>query len=212
MLSSITPLGERGRGSRWAVTATAYLLGSVLGGASLGLLLGAAGDLLAGVANALGGSAVAPGGSVALALAALVCLIAAASDLRLGGWSLPSWQRQVDEDWLARYRGWVYGLGYGVQLGLGVVTIVTSAATYAVFAFALLAGSWPVGPVLGSVFGLVRALPVLGLARLRDFAQLRALLARVERWSPRAGRAAVAAEVAAAAAVLVPLALSGGLA
>jgi len=210
MLSSITPLGERGRGSRWAVTATAYLLGSIVGGASLGGALGVAGDLLAGAADRLAGSALAPGGPVALVLAALVCLVAAASDLRLRGWSLPSWQRQVDEDWLARYRGWVYGLGYGFQLGLGVVTIVTSAATYAVFAFALLAGSWAVGLALGAVFGLVRALPVLGLAGLHDFAQLRALLARVERWSPRAARAAVAAEVAAAAAVLVPLVLSGG--
>jgi len=194
------------------VTATAYLLGSVLGGATLGLLLGGVGDLLGRAADALGVGVVAPGGAVALVVAALVCLTAAASDLRLGQWSLPSWQRQVDEDWLARYRGWVYGLGYGFQLGLGVVTIVTSAATYAVFAFALLAGSWGVGLALGAVFGLARALPVLGVARLHDFAQLRALLARVERASPKAARAAVAAEVAAAAAVLVPLALSGGLA
>ena len=37
-------------------------------------------------------------------------------------------RRQVNEDWMARYRGWAYGAGFGLQLGLGVVTIVTTAS------------------------------------------------------------------------------------
>jgi len=40
MLGSITPLGERGRGSRWGVTVSAYLMGSAVGGAALGAMLG----------------------------------------------------------------------------------------------------------------------------------------------------------------------------
>ena len=40
MLTSITPLGERGRGNSWAVTVAAYLVGSVLGGALTGAVLG----------------------------------------------------------------------------------------------------------------------------------------------------------------------------
>ena len=42
MLTSITPLGERGRGHRYAVTMTAYVLGCLLGGATTGVLLGRA--------------------------------------------------------------------------------------------------------------------------------------------------------------------------
>ncbi len=38
MLSSISPLGERARGSRWWLTTTAYVVGSLLGGLALGLL------------------------------------------------------------------------------------------------------------------------------------------------------------------------------
>ena len=38
MLSSITPLAERSRGHRFGVTATWFMLGSVLGGATLGVL------------------------------------------------------------------------------------------------------------------------------------------------------------------------------
>lgn len=59
---------------------------------------------------------------------------------------LPSWRRQVDEAWLGLYHGWVTGVGFGYQLGLGVVTISTSATTYAVLLLAVLAG----GPGTGA--------------------------------------------------------------
>src|SRR5688572_17754383 len=124
MLTSITPLGERSRGNRYAVTLTAYVLGCLLGGAAIGLLLGTVGSLVP----------VLP----ALLLAGIACLAAALADVR--GW-LPLGRRQVDEDWLTSYRGWVYGLGFGLQLGLGVVTIVTSAATVAALAVAFLTQS-----------------------------------------------------------------------
>jgi hypothetical protein len=82
----------------------------------------------------------------------------------------------VDEDWLTRYRTWVYATGFGWQLGTGVVTIVTSAATYAWLALLLLLGL-PAAVVIGAVFGLVRALPLLAgrtattPERLRDLAR-----------------------------------------
>ena len=37
MLSTITPIGERGRNHRYASTATWFILGATLGGATLGL-------------------------------------------------------------------------------------------------------------------------------------------------------------------------------
>ena len=43
MLTSITPLGEQGRGNRWAVTTTAYAVGCLLGGAVTGVALGSLG-------------------------------------------------------------------------------------------------------------------------------------------------------------------------
>ena len=84
-------------------------------------------------------------------LAVIVCLSAALLDA--SGRRLPGVRRQVDDDWLRRYRGWVYGAGFGFQLGIGVVTIVTTAAVYATFALAALTGAVatgsPVGPVSG---------------------------------------------------------------
>src|SRR4051794_15389597 len=137
MLGSITPLGERGRGSRWWLTATAYTIGSVAGGAALGGVFGLAGWALP----------VRLGPVAVLIVVALLGLAGAAVDAGIGGLRIPTIRRQVDEDWLHRYRGWVYGIGFGFQLGLGVLTIVTTAAVYAVFALALLAGSWVVGVV-----------------------------------------------------------------
>ena len=43
MLASITPLGERGRQSTWAVTVTAFALGASAAGAGAGAALGALG-------------------------------------------------------------------------------------------------------------------------------------------------------------------------
>ena len=189
MLTSITPLGERGRGNRWAVTMTAYAAGCLLGGATTGVVLGAVGSLLP----------VLP----ALLLAALVCLLAAAADLLPG--RLPGGRRQVDEDWLTSYRGWVYGAGFGYQLGLGVVTVVTSAATYAVLALALLTQSASAGLLLGAVFGAARAVPALLLRRVDSPARIRSLASGLERHARLASRTTAAA-LAAGGAVL----LAGG--
>src|SRR5262249_43179265 len=52
--------------------------------------------------------------------------------------------------------------GFGVQLGLGVVTIVTTATVYATWMAAVLSGGAPAGAAIGATFGLARALPVLG--------------------------------------------------
>jgi len=186
MLTSITPLGERGRGNRWVVTMTAYAVGSLLGGATTGLVLGAVGSLLPALP--------------VLLLAGLVCLAAAVADL--GPWRLPGGRRQVDEDWLTRYRGWVYGFGFGYQLGLGVVTVVTSAATYAVLALAVLTGSPAAGLALGAVFGITRAVPALVLGRARSHGELRVLATDLERRATLVAQATAGA-LAVGAAVLL---------
>ncbi len=193
MLASISPLGERARSSRWGVTVTAYVIGSVLGGATVGVVAAALGGLLPESWR---------GSPVAAILVAALLLAGLPLDSRVAGLRLPTWRRQVDEAWLGRYRGWVYGAGFGVQLGLGVVTIVTSATVYATVLLCALSGSPPVGLALGVLFGLVRALPVLGLAGTHDRTALHRVFHRLERWAPSAERLARAALVTGAAALV----------
>ena len=146
MLSSITPLGERGRHNRFGVTATAFVVGAIVGGTTLGALCGWVGSWLPERSSAVDALLV-----VALAIAGAV----------LDATLVPTIKRQVNEDWLNRYRGWVYGLGFGAQLGFGVVTVVTSAATYVAFALAVLTGSVAAGAAIGSTFGALRGLSLL---------------------------------------------------
>ena len=200
MLSSISPLGERARASRWSVTATAYVLGSLVGGLALGALSAAAGSLL----PAAWRSSRAAGFVVAALLVTGLLL-----DLAPGGRALPSWRRQVDELWRSRYRGWVYGAGFGLQLGFGVVTIVTSATVYAVPLFAALSGHLGVGLALGACFGLLRAAPVLALARVHDRRALHALFAVLHRWEHGFDLSAKAALGLAAVAVTAATAFRG---
>ena len=60
------------------------------------------------------------GSTTSLLVVSVVGIVALVFDL--GGRALPSVQRQVNEDWLVEFRGWVYGFGFGAQLGAGVAT------------------------------------------------------------------------------------------
>jgi MFS family permease len=153
MLSSIHPLGERAKGNRWWVTASSFVAGALAGGLVAGGVAGMLGwAIMAGIAVP---------SSAVLSIAAIVMAAAVAFDLRLFGLRLPSTKRQVDENWLNEYRGWVYGVGYGVQLGSGVVTVVNSAAVYATFALAFLTGSVAAGLVIGGTLGLLRGVAIV---------------------------------------------------
>jgi sulfite exporter TauE/SafE len=180
VLTSITPLGERGRHRRWRSTASWYVLGSTLGGVVLGALAGL-------LALALGASD--PASNVLTFVAAAVCLIAAVWDAT--GRRPPSWKRQVDETWLGRYRGWVIGGGFGAQLGFGVATIVSTAAVYAALLLAVLTTSFWAALAIGAAFGLARALPLLTVRRIQTNEALASLHRRVSVLTPIAGRATV---------------------
>jgi len=159
MLASITPLGQRGRGASWTRTVASYLVASAAGGAIMGAALGGVGSVLPGI-----------GSHAAVLVVATLALLAAVSDLR---GRPPSWHRQVDEAWLTRYRDWVCGLGFGFQLGVGAVTIVTSASLYLTWLLEVLVASPVKGMAVGLVFGVMRALPLLSTRHIVDAAALR---------------------------------------
>jgi hypothetical protein len=198
MLASITPLGERGRNRRWGTTVAFYLLGSTAGGAALGTVAGLAGSLARRAAH--------PSASVTLTAVAVAALCALVIDARRSS-RVPSIRRQVNEDWLRQYRSWVYGLGFGLQLGAGVATVVTSASIYLVFVVALCAPSMALAVAIGSAFGLVRALPVLLTARVTTFAQLGRLHQWLSSLQPGARRLTLATEFMAAVAATSAAAL-----
>ncbi len=191
MLGSITPLGERGRGSRWLLTVTVYVIGSTLGGAAIGSLLGLAGSSF--------GSRTAV--TVRLAVIAVAVLAGLLVDLGAFGLRLPTVPRQVDEGWRGGYRGWVWGFGFGIQLGTGVVTVVTTSTVYATWLAAGLSGGVVAGAVIGATFGVVRAAPVLSVAGVRRPDQLLRVDTVLARWAgpARCATYAVGAVVASVA-------------
>ena len=107
MLSSIHPLGERARGNRWWITVAAFTVAATAGGCALGAAVGA-----------IGWAAARLDASVAVRA---VVAVAAFAGVVIDATRWPGWlwrpRRQVDENWLQSYRGWVYGAGFGAQLG-----------------------------------------------------------------------------------------------
>jgi sulfite exporter TauE/SafE len=197
MLASINPLGERARNQRWSVTAVAYGLGSTTGGALFGAALGSIGGLSRHRLPA----------SATVAIAVVLCATAAmvdAGSATTRRW-LPSPRRQVDERWLGRYRGWVYGLGFGFQLGAGVVTIVSSATVYLCFALAALTQSAIAGGLVGAAFGFARAAPLAGVGRATAPDALRRTHRLLDAAYPTVRRATIAASMTGALVATVAL-------
>jgi len=176
MLTSITPLGERGRGNRFWLTRGWLILGHVIGGLLLGAVLAAASAVVGAVTGR-------PNASVTLVVIAASTVAAVVGDLC--GVTVPG-RRQVDERWLTSYRGWVYGLGFGTQLGFGLVTVVNTLLLGVVLLCGFLL-SPAHALLLGGVYGLTRGVGASINGWVRTVKDLRLLHQRLDQ-SERAVR------------------------
>ena len=198
MLSQLNPVSERARGQRFAVTATWFVVGALAGGATLGAAMLA----LAFAVEALG-----VGGAAAAGAAAVIALVGAASDAHALPWSPPFHRRQVNEDWLPHYRGWLYGVGFGWQIGTGVATYIMTAAVFVMIAVGALTASPVVAFAVAIVFALARGVVVLATARFTGFDALATFHRRFHALGPIVRRAVIAVQVAVA---IVAAAAVGG--
>jgi sulfite exporter TauE/SafE len=90
-----------------------------------------------------------------------------------------------------------------------VVTIVTTSATYATLAAALLSGSLASGAVIGGVFGAARGLVVLSNRSAVDASRLRDVHRRFQQWD-RPARRLVLSTQAVVVVALSGIVLAGG--
>jgi hypothetical protein len=172
MLASITPLGQRGRRASWTATVIAFVLACVAGAALVGAVLGLSGRLLGGP----------PGGRTGLEILLGALALGLILELGPGPLKLPTTRRQVNEEWLGRYRGWVTGAGFGGQLGVGVVTVVNSSLLYVAQLAALLSSTVTLGVVIAGCFGVSRAATLLVTAGVDSPERLFALHRRLVGW------------------------------
>ena len=149
MLSSIHPLGERARNNRWWLTVTAFTVGAMATGALVGGSLGLIGSRFVADISPL----------AAIGATAGVALVAGLLDLVPV--KPPGPKRQVNETWIGAFRGWVYGGGFGMELGLGFLTYVVTWAVYSMFVSEILTASPGFGAVVGMTFGLGRSATLL---------------------------------------------------
>jgi hypothetical protein len=190
MLSTITPLGERGRGQRYRSVAVWFVAGGTLGGLTLGAAMAGGAALV---------HLLAPSAAVTLALAVLAAGLGAVSDSAPGGRALPIHRRQVNELWLDQFRPWVYGAGFGWQIGTGLATYITTAAVYLLVVLGALSTTPWAAFGLGVLFGLARGLAVLLGRRIEAPAQLLDFHRRFDALGPRVRRAVIAVQAVVAA-------------
>jgi preprotein translocase subunit SecG len=168
MLSSIHPLGERARQGNWWVAVSSFAITSTAAGAAVGWVAGWIGSLL-----------VRWSAHTQMLSVGLTMIVAAL--LEFARVPVPSSHRQVNERWIGAYRSWVYGGGFGLQLGTGFLTHVVTWAVPAVFLAELLLANPGTGALVGAAFGGGRWL-LLGAAGWIDrpsrLSRFTAILAR----------------------------------
>lgn len=189
MLSSITPMTEAGRGNRFDVTAAWFVVGSIIGGLSLGGLT---------AAGAVGIDALGLSIEARLGAAAVLAIVTAAVDLGVLGIDLPIFKRQVNDAWLRNYRSWVYGAGFGWQIGFGVATYIMTAGVLLTVGLAVLTASPLIALAICATFGLVRGSAVFIGRPATSPAALGRVHERLENAAPAARAAAAGIQVFAA--------------
>lgn len=149
MLSSIHPLGERGRHNHWWLTVGSFTIAAVAAGGAVGAILGLIGETTLGSLES------------SELLIATAAFVAVAGILDLSRTSPPGLQRQVNETWIGAFRGWVYGGGFGIQLGSGFLTYIVTWAVFAMFLAEVFTVSPAGGALVGGLFGLGRSSTLL---------------------------------------------------
>ncbi|WP_421120103.1 hypothetical protein ACE2AJ_01775 [Aquihabitans daechungensis] len=109
--------------------------------------------------------------------------------------SFPIFKRQVDDAWLRRYRGWVYGAGFGWQIGFGVATYIMTAGVFLTIGLAVLGASPAAAIAIGATFGLVRGSAVFIGRSATTPAALAAVHARLDALGPTARAAALVVQL-----------------
>jgi len=190
MLASITPLSEGGRGHRYRTTASWFVVGALVGGTILGIVVAAfAVGIREMTLSTTEIATIAFGGSTAAAL----------SDIGRSRFRLPIHHRQVNERWLDQFRPWVYGAGFGAQIGAGLATYIVTAAVYLMILLAALTGNPWIAVIAGALFGLVRGLAVFLGRRITNSETLRTFHVRFHDLGPKVRLATIVVELAAVA-------------
>jgi hypothetical protein len=184
MLSSLTSFGEASRGNRYSVASTAFVAAALVGGLCLGLALAVP-------ALAIGAIGLTPTGTAAVVAIAAAVTIAA----DFGFLKTPRIPRQVDESWFGQFRPWVYGAGYGWQIGAGLATYVMTNAVYLMLVVGVMTTNPWIATCVGALFGGIRGLTLLIGWRLVDPAKIRSLHRRLDTLEPASRVLAISGQV-----------------
>jgi sulfite exporter TauE/SafE len=109
---------------------------------------------------------------------------------------VPGPKRQVNENWIGQYRGWVYGGAFGAQLGTGFATYVVTWLVFATLVAELLTASPWAGALVGGVFGMGRSLALLAAGQVDRPSRLTSFHRTMARIGPPARVAAAYMAVA----------------
>ncbi len=158
MVGQIGPLVKVGKPYRISAS---HMAGAVVGGLTLGTLLGAAGTMLQAIAR--------PPQTLAAIVVVLILLGSAANDAALIQLPRLGPARQTPQSWICSYGRTGGVFAWGFDLGLVFTTRLTSWGVFALVAYTILHGSIVSGGFIFGTYATVRALAAVVVAERSDY-------------------------------------------
>jgi cytochrome c biogenesis protein CcdA len=177
MVGTITPVVNRSnKGKQIVIILLPHIVGYIIGASVLGLLCGIIGRLTYKWLPFLNNMA------LIIFTASVIGLIMTYSEVLLGQCQRPQSTWQVPGAWRVKYPLSLMAFLYGVILGMGIFTRITSYSYYIILAYALLIGDLMNSTICMSIYGVGRGLPVMifSLMKPQDNYRLVATITRFQ--------------------------------
>jgi len=157
-----------------------YVIGCLTGSIATGLSLAMLGLLTQAFRPVSGG-----GYSIVLAIVGILALVYGCHEFELMRAPAPQLRWQVPEQWRSQFAPSVVGLFYGLGLGPGLFTAITSASFYVLVFWVIVQRNLIGGAAVFGVYGLGRvSLLVLMYARFNQNRELFKFSRELHRWKP----------------------------
>lgn len=147
MVGTIAPVVYRNSSLSWRKAATVYTLGSISGGALTGVTVGFLGSFL-------------PASSYHSYVPLFIGLVAISyslHEMHIVALPHPEWRRQVPAHWRYRFHPYITAGAFGLLLGAGFTTFISTTSYYVVWLTVSLYGSPALGAFLFAIYGAARA-------------------------------------------------------
>lgn len=180
MVTTITPAVGRNTPKQdgWLALSVIHSLGNAVGGVAAGLIFGTIGIIIAYLFDL---------SFIIWAIILVMSILFSLADLHIITLPYPQIYRQVPAEWRTKHSLKLVSFLFGVELGTGVLTRISTGIMYVVFIWIVSLRDPLLGALILTLFGVGRSLPIFVTSSASSSVEIAVFLAsRLDKYSPLA--------------------------